>query len=236
MSSGIFVNYGSRLTEAPPVYCQKVAQYVFLIPVDAIGWIALHDLCRRAFYDVTFDASTNNAFVTCAPAAYEDTSGQEQHRLILQFNIIGWVGGDLKVGTAETEVLIHVPVTYSIDGHDAGGAFFTPYMWVNNSPALVSGREVYGYAKAFAKTTIDLDPTDHHLKSANVNTLSVLKSDTMEPADILNVTETPNVHSVNELTQVLKQFSSGRFDMPPFVKLVGTWLTTGNVTQLFLKQ
>ena len=246
-----YVAYGSQITEAAPVSCRCLTEYAFLVEVGKVGRVALEGLCHRVFHHLSARAS-GPSVVACIPL---DT------KVLLQVNTIEWVGGNLKIGTAETELLIHVPVDYYLEGTLQGQAFFTPFIWVNNTFALVGGREVYGYAKAFANTSIGLDRNDQ-LESAELRTLSVLLGENrLEQSDLLTIEKKSDVLTRgNELWELINRYELQHANLTPaqreyeerfvhadpmplhphfspgLVELVGAWLKDGITTQIFLKQ
>jgi hypothetical protein len=226
-SGGRYLDYGSKITAPSPVICEDVTQYVFEVDVGAPGGVILANLC--SLFATASAGYSTQPVVNCSPL---------KSAIFLQFNTIEWVGGAYNVGVEETEMLIHVPVKFSV-AHQAikdQEALFTPYIWVNNSVAMAGGREVYGFPKAFGNIKIAADrkgnPTLLMLK-----TLSELNNRKMMLTDLVTVTrQSPTARGINDLTEVIREFEQQRNIGDPFVRLVGNWLVNGTVKQLFLKQ
>jgi Acetoacetate decarboxylase (ADC) len=147
---GRFVStFGSWLTFPPPVVCEKVLLYLFVLP-EAANPVALTDLCREAF-DVPSQGN-----VRCWPT---------DERMILQFGSIARVSSslpDVHASVQENQVLIHVPVQYKVGNSPAQAAYFTPFIWVDNPISMAGGRETFGYPKGLGSIKVPDVPKGQH--------------------------------------------------------------------------
>jgi hypothetical protein len=145
---GRFVStFGSWLTFPPPVVCERVLLYVFVLP-NAAQPAALTNLCQEAF-DVP-----SQGHVKCWPT---------DERMILQFGSIGKVTTTVpgvNAGVPENQVLIHVPVQYTVDNSPPQAAYFTPFIWVDNPISMAGGRETFGYPKGLGCIKVPDVPKD----------------------------------------------------------------------------
>ena len=249
LSTGTFVEYGTRVTSALPVVCSDTTMYGVLINTHDLA--PLTEICFKVFDRVS------GGLVHCEPIV---------PFLLLQFNTSDWLGNPLQspLGVGEYEALIHIPVNYTWKGNTES-AFFTPYMWVNDSLAMAGGREVYGYPKAFGKIEIIGDPDSPDTFS--LETLSgtqrgvyspgpiVPKAQrqylSMQPLIVVKKSTDPTRPPPQDLFSFIlnqdrenqengTEMDSARLDSArlvfPFVKLVRDWLTDGDMPQLFLRQ
>ena len=92
--------------------CTGIDIYAFIVEANKR---LLKTLCESAFDSVS--DTGNGPVVHCEPT---------DDLIWLQFSQTDWVGNKKSVaGIGETEVLIHVPVTWTVGGKTHGG-FFTP--------------------------------------------------------------------------------------------------------------
>jgi hypothetical protein len=66
---------------------------------------------------------------------------------------------DMMGGVTEPEVAIWIPVIAWRDGLPHHLAVFVPYIWLDNSMSIATGREMYGYPKAFGTHTVTGEKT-----------------------------------------------------------------------------
>jgi hypothetical protein len=229
---GNFFQYGVPATGPPPVVCTGTDIYAFIVEAEKR---LLRTLCFNAF-DRVSDTGKGGSVVHCEPT---------DDLIWLQFSQTDWVGNKKSVaGIGETEVLIHVPVTWTVGGQTHGG-FFTPYIWVNNSFAMVGGRELYGYPKAFGRFDVQgklgRDPDTFIL-----NTLSGGKKKYLSMEPLIVVSKGPSINPGNNIfTAIMDRYQqrsrrTASDELPfmsnDFVQIVGRYLTTGIKYELFLKQ
>ena len=136
-----YVEYGSLATVPGPLRCEGVTQWCFPLHADS-GRLAA--LCRRTFAEPTggeIDLRPLGSHVIFSLGRIERIVSEQE-----RFAAMGWA--------SETQGAIWVPVGRVRDEHDTAVVeemlMFTPYMWVDNPISLASGREMYGFPKAFA--------------------------------------------------------------------------------------
>ena len=126
-----YVEYGSLATVPGPLRCLGSTQWGFLAEADRDR---LDALCRRVF------AEPSGGEVDLRPLG--------RHVLVTLGRIeriVSEVAPFDRMGSSpEGQAAVWVPVL-----RDEELLLFTPYMWVDNPISLVSGREMYGFAKAF---------------------------------------------------------------------------------------
>jgi hypothetical protein len=134
-----YVDFGPVMTAEPAIVCREAKLYVFAVGAD-LGHLAR--LC-----DKVFDHPTGGA-VKCVPLG---------PWVVIIVGTIARVSGDNrdKPAVAERNVLVHVPVAVETASLPMVPALFSPYVWVDNPNSLVSGREVFGYAKTMGYVTIE---------------------------------------------------------------------------------
>jgi hypothetical protein len=133
------------MTAPPPVVCTGATLYGFFLKVD--NYPLLQANCANAFYA----ASGNIAPCTVVAPV-----------VLLLFGEVEWVGTDTRrtgitAGVSEQNVLIHVPVSVTVDSVPTLGVF-TPFIFVDNPLSMAGGREVLGYAKSMSSMTITGSP------------------------------------------------------------------------------
>jgi hypothetical protein len=129
-----YVEYGSLATVPGPLRCLGSTQWGFMAEAD-------HDrldaLCRRVF------AEPSGGEVDLRPLGSHVvvTLGRIER-------IVSEVGPFDRMGSSpEGQAAVWIPVGRVPVAEDL--LMFTPYMWVDNPISLPSGREMYGFAKAF---------------------------------------------------------------------------------------
>ena len=132
-----FVDYGALMTPPAPFDSRDTTMYGFWAEVDP-GRVAT--LCKRVFDDTTSGA------VRCRPIG--------QHAM-LSWGNIGCVSSvtppyDERGGVCEPQVAVWIPVAIR-DRSSAREwfAMFMPYIWLDNAMSLATGRELFGYPKAW---------------------------------------------------------------------------------------
>ena len=148
-----YAEYGVVMTSPPPVILTNTVLYAFVIDVGIIN--PMRVLCQKVFDHVSDPGDGNKPAVQCEPAG---------HNIYLQFSHTESINNAVfPTGVGETEVLIHIPVDYTV-GKKKGSAWFTPYIWTNNSLSMGGGREVFGFPKALGKVEIDKEPVPDSLQ------------------------------------------------------------------------
>jgi hypothetical protein len=126
-----YVEYGSLATVPGPLRCLGSTQWGFLAEADRDR---LDALCRRVF------AEPSGGEVDLRPLG--------SHVLITLGRIeriVSEVAPFERMGSSpEGQAAVWVPLVRNEEL-----LLFTPYMWVDNPISLASGREMYGFAKAF---------------------------------------------------------------------------------------
>jgi hypothetical protein len=132
-----YVEYGSLATVPGPLRCHGSTQWGFLAEADRDR---LDALCQKVFTE---------------PSGGEvDLRPLGRHVLITLGRIERIVSDvtpfDHMGSSPEGQAAVWIPVGRVRDGATAEELLmFTPYMWVDNPISLPSGREMYGFAKAF---------------------------------------------------------------------------------------
>lgn len=135
-----YVEYGSLATVPGPLRCLGSTQWGFLAEADRER---LDALCRRVFAEPT--------------GGEVDLRPLGSHALITLGGIeriVSEVAPFDRMGSSpEGQAAVWIPVARVRDDGDRPVAeelvMFTPFMWVDNPISLASGREMYGFAKAF---------------------------------------------------------------------------------------
>jgi hypothetical protein len=132
-----YVDYGALMTPPAPFKSSGTTMYGFWASVDPAKVAAL---CKRVF-----DETTDSA-VRCRPIG--------EHAM-LSWGIIARVTSetapyDQRGGVAEPQVAVWIPVAVR-DPSSAHEwfAMFMPYIWLDNAMSLATGRELFGYPKAW---------------------------------------------------------------------------------------
>jgi hypothetical protein len=130
-----YVEYGSLATVPGPLRCLGSTQWGFLAEADHER---LEALCRRVFAEPTggeIDLRPLGSHVLITLGRIERIVSE-----VAPFDRMG--------SSPEGQAAVWIPVV-----RDRSVAeellMFTPYMWVDNPISLPSGREMYGFAKAF---------------------------------------------------------------------------------------
>jgi hypothetical protein len=126
-----YVEYGSLATVPGPLRCLGSTQWGFLAQADRDR---LDALCRRVF------AEPSGGEVDLRPLGSHVlmTLGRIER-------IVSEVAPFDRMGSSpEGQAAVWVPLVRNDEL-----LLFTPYMWVDNPISLASGREMYGFAKAF---------------------------------------------------------------------------------------
>ena len=132
-----YVDYGALMTPPAPFDSRDTSLYGFWAEVDPDKTAAL---CVRVF-----DETTGGA-VRCRPIG--------QHAM-LSWGDIGSVSSqtppyDQRGGVTEPQVAVWIPVAVrDPSSGDEWFAMFIPYIWLNNAMSLATGRELFGYPKAW---------------------------------------------------------------------------------------
>jgi len=136
-----YVDYGALMTPPAPFDSRDTSLFGFWAEVDRDRAAAL---CTRVF-----DQTTNGA-VSCRPIG--------QH-VMLSWGKIGRVLSmtppyDARGGVTEPQVAVWLPVAIKDPSRDHEWfAMFIPYIWLDNAMSLASGRELFGYPKAWGVPT-----------------------------------------------------------------------------------
>jgi hypothetical protein len=135
-----YVEYGSLATVPGPLRCEGVTQWCFPIEADPDR---LDALCRKVFAEPTdgaIDLRPLGSHVILTLGRVEQIVSEQD-----PFTTMGW--------SPEGQSAIWIPVgRVRAHGEELLAEqllMFTPYMWVDNPISLASGREMYGFAKAF---------------------------------------------------------------------------------------
>jgi hypothetical protein len=131
------VDYGALMTPPAPFDSRDTTMYGFWAEADPDKVAAL---CKKVF------DQTSSGAVRCRPIG--------QH-VMLSWGNIGCVSSqtppyDRRGGVGEPQVAIWVPVAIR-DPTSANEwfAMFMPYIWLDNAMSLATGRELFGYPKAW---------------------------------------------------------------------------------------
>jgi hypothetical protein len=136
-------------------------------------------------------------------------------------------------------------VNYSIgDSDDKTPAFFTPYIWVNDSLSMAGGREVYGYPKGLGQFEIQGEPDEQSFTLKTLSGKTGKKFLTMQ--NLLVVKQGSAINSQDNVFDIIvTQYLGEKVRMvakeaphfePAFVNLVGQWIIDGTLPELFFKQ
>jgi hypothetical protein len=135
-----YVEYGSLATVPGPLRCEGVRQWCFPLEADPDR---LDALCRKVFAEPTggeLDLRPLGTHVIFTLGRVDRIVSEPD-----PFDRMGWA--------TEGQSAIWIPVgRVRQDGEHLLAEdvlMFTPYMWVDNPISLSSGREMYGFAKAF---------------------------------------------------------------------------------------
>jgi len=136
-----FVQFGSLMV--PPAPFDSVGAKVTGFVVDADG-VKLDALCKRVFTDV----SGGEVDIVAVGDRIMITWGEIEQVSCMTDPYKG-VGG-----VQEPQVVIWVPVVYVRRDKDGSAtaerfAIFSPFIWVDNAMSLATGRELFGYPKAW---------------------------------------------------------------------------------------
>lgn len=149
--SGRYVERGGELVLAHPIACNHTTMYAWLVEAD---WDALTRTCARAFA--------------------EPSGGAVDVRPLMP--LVAVVAADIRHGCAveppdrdkgwstERDLGFWIPCAR---GRADGDRFeveqvgwYQPYLFIDNAAAVFTGRETYGFAKAFATCAMPSRPTD----------------------------------------------------------------------------
>ena len=149
--SGRYVERGGELVLAHPIACNQTTMYAWLIEAD---WDALARTCARAFA--------------------EPSGGAVEVRPLLP--LVAVVAADIRHGcsvappdrdkgwASERDLGFWIPCARGrvVDGRFAieRVGWYQPYLFIDNAAAVFTGRETYGFAKAFATCAMPRDPDD----------------------------------------------------------------------------
>lgn len=141
MSLPDYVEYGPLATVFGPLRCTGATEWAFALEGDQQK---IEALCRKVFADPTggeIDVRPLGRHVLLSLGRVDRIATE-----VAPYDRMGW--------SPESQVAIWVPVA-RVSGHGnrlvAEELFmFTPYMLVDNPVSLASGREMYGYPKAWA--------------------------------------------------------------------------------------
>jgi hypothetical protein len=135
-----YVEYGSLATVPGPLRCEEVTQWCFPLQADPER---LEELCRSVFAEPTggeIDLRPLSSRVLLTLGRVGRIVSEQS-----PFSTMGW--------SPEGQAAIWVPVgRFREEGEKLIAQemlMFTPYMWVDNPISLSSGREMYGFPKAF---------------------------------------------------------------------------------------
>jgi hypothetical protein len=135
-----YVQYGSLATVPGPLRCEGVTQWCFPIKADRDR---LDALCRRVFTEPTggeVDLRPLGSHVILTLGRVDRIVSEQD-----SFSTMGW--------SPEGQSAIWIPLGRVSDHGEELVAeqmlMFSPYMWVDNPISLASGREMYGFPKAF---------------------------------------------------------------------------------------
>jgi hypothetical protein len=189
-----YVDYGALMTPPPPFDSKDTTMYGFWAELDG-GKVAA--LCAKVFDETT------GGEVRCRPLG---------PLAMISWGHIGAVSSltppyDKRGGVTEPQVAIWIPVAIrDPSSDDEWFAMFMPYIWLNNAMSLATGRELFGYPKAWGepgfpaaggprKWTLDvfgLDYTPGALAAMH-SLLEVAESDSVEEAAEAAITSLADV-------------------------------------------
>ena len=136
-----YVDYGPLSTVFGPLRCTGANEWVFALEADQDK---IEALCRKVFTDPTggeVDVRPLGRHLLLSLGRVDRIATE-----VAPYDRMGW--------SPESQVAIWVPVARVSKHGDRLVAedllMFTPYMLVDNPISLASGREMYGYPKAFA--------------------------------------------------------------------------------------
>ncbi len=156
-----FVQPGGSQTYPQPLNLQNCHLFSFILEADAK---ALHQICDTYLNDPVRGHVTYVPLASCA---------------MLMVAMIGKISclnlpPEQQFWLPETDIAFWIPV---LKGKTVGGLFiaeslqwFLPYVFVDNTWAVASGREIYGYPKAMSSFELPSPDDPDHFR---VNTLTV---------------------------------------------------------------
>ncbi|MCW6037431.1 NAD(P)-binding protein [Spirulina subsalsa FACHB-351] len=180
-----------------PAYIERGGEQSFLQPYILQG---------TNFYGFFLKGNLSHLQALCDRYFNAPSQGQVEYRplspyVLLSFDRIAHITSteapdrDKGFFSEQGEVIIWIPV---MAGHSRGDRFvvdhlavFIPYIFVNNSPALVSGREVYGFPKQWGWIDFPTNPNergDFNLEAVAWETFSPESAGIRQP--ILSITPT----------------------------------------------
>ncbi len=149
--SGRYVERGGDLVLAQPIACEQTTMYTWLVEAD---WDALTATCARAF-----DAPSGGAVVVRPLAPLVAVVAADIHHgcaVEPPDRDKGW--------SSERDLGFWIPCARGRvdDGRFAieQVGWYQPYLFIDNAAAVFTGRETYGFAKAFASCAMPRSPTD----------------------------------------------------------------------------
>ncbi|HEV2981838.1 MAG TPA: hypothetical protein VGX51_10430 [Solirubrobacteraceae bacterium] len=185
-----YVEYGSLATVPGPLRCEGVTQWCFPLLADRE---CLAELCRRTFAEPTggeIDLRPLGSHVIFSLGRVERIVSEQQ-----RFATMGWA--------SETQGAIWVPVGRVHDEHETAVVeemlMFTPYMWVDNPISLASGREMYGFAKAFGWFDLPAPGADAAAFELDAFGMDFETDQQPQRNPLVRVTRGAPVHEVTEL-------------------------------------
>lgn len=206
-----FLSGGSNHSK-PPQYIERANEQCFLQPYDIKG---------TNLYGFVLESSLHQLQKLCDKYLNNIASGQVEYRpatnyLILTFGTIDSLASREKPDRDrgyidEQEVVIWV---LTMVGKQCGPVFkidrfawFVPYIFVSNSPALVSGREVYGIPKEIGG--FQIPPINQFQKPFSLHTYTwkTLTAQTEAKWEQLIRVSSKNVESESQLPKTWASYS-----------------------------
>lgn len=138
----------------PPYRFEDVSIQAFLCAANGAN---LQRLCDRFFNDI---ATRNGCGIRIDPLN-GDGPGIVQILVQRYAKMVSLAPGYEDLGySQQNELTFAVPVVLRRYGMPAEAGFFSPYLFVDNTLSLISGRDAVGFAKVRGEFTLPADPSD----------------------------------------------------------------------------
>ncbi len=150
-----YIPFGGDPELTGPVSSKNAAFYCFLLKGHLDKFQASLDryLNTPAGGKVEYKAFSDRAILMFIPIQHALTNTKER----------GWVG--------YTDVILAIPALKFEGGLPVGLVVFSPYIFVDNILPLITGRDVYGFAKTLASVTLPADP--QHVDLLTLDTMGI---------------------------------------------------------------
>ena len=250
-----FLSGGSHHLK-PPQYIERAGEQCFLQPYDIKG---------TNLYGFILEGSLHKLQAVCDTYLNQPAKGEVEYRpamhyVVLTFGTMDSLSSTNKPDSEKGYVLEEEVVFWILTmvGKQVGPAFvverlawFMPYVFVNNSPVLISGREVYGISKQLGFFQIPKPPQPPDLFTLQTLLWKHLRPEIQAQEErLIEVCRVGNEASfkpnktwdtpqklVNEILELLFD-NNGRIEIPGFSLPLNIfdYLTHTAVPVVFLKQ